>query len=241
MVVSDIPARYPPMVLDLTGDPQFKGLCLPRSEPGKNADILIGMDNAYLLKPVRTKSKHAQKGPFAIQTVLRWTICRPVESSIKHDAVVSHCVSIDQQIQRLWDIETSDENQYSHSVEDNHVMSLWEDNITFSGGKYYLLILFKDKVPSFPNNRFIAEKRLSYLRPKLESQELTVKYEQNIEKFIAEGHAERVPEPELELNDGSVWYLPHHPVLNDKKPGKVRTVFDCTASPLIISASKARI
>jgi len=26
-----------------------------------------------------------------------------------------------------------------------------------------------------------------------------------------------------------VWYLPHHPVLSDKKPGKVRVVFDCAA------------
>ena len=109
------------------------------------------------------------------------------------------------------------------------MLSLWEDNITFSGGKYYLPIPLNEKVPSFPNNRFVAEKRLSYLRPKLESQELTVRYEKSIEKFIAEGYDEHVPEPELELNDGPVRYLPHHAVLNDKKPGKVRNVFDCAA------------
>ena len=86
MVVSDIPARYPHMALDLDG---------------KNADISIGMVNAYLLKPVQTKSSHVQKGPSAIQTELGWTICGPVEGSIKHDAVVLHCVAIDQQIQRL--------------------------------------------------------------------------------------------------------------------------------------------
>ena len=28
---------------------------------------------------------------------------------------------------------------------------------------------------------------------------------------------------------GAVWYLPHHPVLNVNKPGKVRVVFDCAA------------
>ena len=27
----------------------------------------------------------------------------------------------------------------------------------------------------------------------------------------------------------SAWYIPHHPVLNPKKPGKVRVVFDCAA------------
>nr|XP_027231842.1 uncharacterized protein LOC113823416 [Penaeus vannamei] len=30
-------------------------------------------------------------------------------------------------------------------------------------------------------------------------------------------------------HDGKVWYLPHHPVLNPKKPEKCRIVFDCAA------------
>ena len=41
------------------------------------------------------------------------------------------------------------------------------------------------------------------------------------------GYAERVPQNELCLNDGTIWYIPHHPVLN--QPGKVRPVFDCSA------------
>jgi len=27
--------------------------------------------------------------------------------------------------------------------------------------------------------------------------------------------------------NGKVWYLPHHPVINEKKTSKVRPVFDC--------------
>jgi len=33
----------------------------------------------------------------------------------------------------------------------------------------------------------------------------------------------------LHRHDGKVWYLPHHPVLNPKKPEKCRIVFDCAA------------
>ena len=45
--------------------------------------------------------------------------------------------------------------------------------------------------------------------------------------MIDKDYAERVSVDELFLDDGSVWYIPHHPVLS--KPGKVRPVFDCAA------------
>ena len=48
--------------------------------------------------------------------------------------------------------------------------------------------------------------------------------------MIDKGYAEPVPDDEIKLNDGSVWYLPHHAIMNDAKPGKVRVVFDCAAS-----------
>ena len=49
-----------------------------------------------------------------------------------------------------------------------------------------------------------------------------------MEKYIQRGKAELV-----ENEDGSdsqvSWFLPHRPVLQDKKPSKVRIVFDCGA------------
>ena len=45
--------------------------------------------------------------------------------------------------------------------------------------------------------------------------------------MIDRGYAE--PERELNLSDGTVWYLPHHPVISETRPGKVRIVHDCAA------------
>ena len=59
---------------------------------------------------------------------------------------------------------------------------------------------------------------------------MTSKYSEQIEQMVDKGYAEPVPDDEIKLNDGSVWYLPHHAVMNDAKPGKVRVVFDCAAS-----------
>ena len=39
-----------------------------------------------------------------------------------------------------------------------------------------------------------------------------------------------VPRDELYINDGNVWYLPHHGVTAESKPGRIRTVFDCKSA-----------
>ena len=52
--------------------------------------------------------------------------------------------------------------------------------------------------------------------------------------YIAKGHAELVSES-CEEGDGREWYLPHFPVLNPKKPDKLRIVFDCAAKYMGIS------
>lgn len=46
---------------------------------------------------------------------------------------------------------------------------------------------------------------------------------------MEKGYAERVPEESNTREDGLVWYLPHHAVINPKKPDKTRVVFDCSA------------
>ncbi|KAG1681464.1 hypothetical protein GQR58_011846 [Nymphon striatum] len=47
--------------------------------------------------------------------------------------------------------------------------------------------------------------------------------------LFKQGYAEPVPVDELNGEDNTVWYLPHHPVIQIQKGGKVRIVFDCAA------------
>ena len=73
--------------------------------------------------------------------------------------------------------------------------------------------------------------RLRGLRRRLlRDQVLKRTYEQEMKKLLELNYAEPVPEDERRRNDGKVWYLPHHPVMNTNKPGKVRIVFDCAAT-----------
>ena len=47
--------------------------------------------------------------------------------------------------------------------------------------------------------------------------------------LLENNHAERVPQEELNLDNGQVWYIPHHGIYHPKKPEKIRVVFDCSA------------
>ena len=61
----------------------------------------------------------------------------------------------------------------------------------------------------------------------LKDPELHRKYSLFMEDVFDKGHAQKVPEDQRE--GSPAWYLPHHPVIHQQKPDKVRVVFDCAA------------
>ena len=52
------------------------------------------------------------------------------------------------------------------------------------------------------------------------------KYTATVSDYIEKGYAKEIPHG---ATTDRTWYLPHHPVTNDNKPGKVREVFDSAA------------
>ena len=91
-------------------------------------------------------------------------------------------------------------------------------------------IPFKEESPCLMNNLTMAEKRLKLLGKRLNKDEnLKMKYTNEIQKLLEIGYAKEVPQEDLTRADGKVWYLPHHPVFNPRKPEKCRVVFDCAA------------
>ena len=46
---------------------------------------------------------------------------------------------------------------------------------------------------------------------------------------IDKGQAEKVPDNKLHLDNGCVWYIPHHRVYHPQKPDKIHVVLDASA------------
>ena len=105
---------------------------------------------------------------------------------------------------------------------------LWEEKACFQDGRYVVPIPWKKGHPEFPNNRYLAQKRLDSTLRKLERTGMYRRYDDGIQKYLDDGHAELVPDSALARNDGAVWYLPHHGVYQAEKD-KLRIVHDCSA------------
>ncbi|KAK0152712.1 hypothetical protein N1851_005755 [Merluccius polli] len=81
-----------------------------------------------------------------------------------------------------------------------------------------------------PNNRKIIEQRALHLKKRLQRDfSFHAEYTAFVNNLVAKGYAERVPEEDLELSDGRVWYILHQGVYHPTKK-KIRVVFDCGAS-----------
>ena len=213
--------------------PHLRDLPLHHAEI-EEVTLLIGQDCPEALMPL-TVVPGGKGEPYAIRSRLGWTVSGPVSSNAGRDSYASHYISrgklLEDKVDRFWKIESSGiyEHEKGTSIEDRQVMALWDEKREFTDGHYVLPIPFKRQDRKLYDNLHMAEKRLMSLKRKLSRNEkLHREYAKGMEDLMSQGYAVPVPEQDIARDDGKVWYLPHHPVVNPNKE-KVRIVFDCAA------------
>ncbi|XP_060596015.1 uncharacterized protein LOC132750093 [Ruditapes philippinarum] len=122
-------------------------------------------------------------------------------------------------------------NGLSVSLEDKQFMRIMSQGIHKHDGHYTMPLPFKGDPPSLPCNKEMALQRLISLRKRFRTnKEFQSYYKVFMDNLIQQGHAERVSDSDALVSDGREWYIPHHGVFHPHKPGKLRVVFDCSAS-----------
>lgn len=125
-------------------------------------------------------------------------------------------------------VENSDVQPISR--EDKRFLDLMNEQIRVVDRKYEMPLPFKGSKPSLPDNRLMAEHRLSSLKKRLiHDSQYKSHYFTFMNNLIAMGYAERVSDKDIAEASGHKWYIPHHGVYHPRKPNKVRVVFDCSA------------
>ena len=136
------------------------------------------------------------------------------------------------EVNRMFELDFSEQSpaNVTLSREDQQFLTLLKQDIRFENEHYTMPLPFRNGLPVLPDNRDMALRRLNSLRRKLLGNETyRLHYEAFISNLIENGHAEKVPDCEVQNNDGHVWYIPHHGIYHPKKPSKLRVVFDCSA------------
>ena len=237
-----IPTRSIVTTDDISGVPYLSDLQIPHVKANEVL-LLIGTDfpEAHIPLEVRSGCSHE---PYAVRTQLGWAVRGPVprasieQNRTKHPREAANInfgqtsdVLLQQNLERMW---TSDFNDASHcdkesmSVEDRRALKIMESTLTHTDGHYQMGLPWRDDDVHLPNNLILAQARLKQLKQKLSRDKLLHEmYNKTVTDYINKGYAKEVED--RETYSKRIWYLPHHPVMNVNKPGKVRVVFDCAA------------
>jgi hypothetical protein len=217
--------------IDLERWPHLRNLNIPELDVDQ-VHLLIGQDCSDLLLPEEVR-KGRPGEPFAIRTPLGWAINGPVDPfgpNIKSSHFIHTQTPLERDLENLWTLEDANSEEPGMSISDRKALHIWDESKQVLDGYYTMDIPFKAKEPNLANNRVMAQRRLHLLGKRLDRDNiLKTKYVSEINLMLERGYAEPVPQEDLHRDDGKVWYLPHHPVLNPKKPDKCRIVFDCAA------------
>ena len=199
----------------------------------KEVGIILGQDVYALQRPldykIRTRSEL-----FAVLTELGWVVSGPMTG--KRRQIVCHFaftedVKAAENIQTWWDIETyaSKINVVSQSKKELQAQKMLECTTKFTGERYEEGMLWSEPEPNLPNNYSSALGQLFSLERRFQKDpNLKSLYQQPIDTDVEKGFIKILDESEVKGTFGKEWYLPHHPVLNPNKPGKVRRV--CNAA-----------
>ena len=213
-------------------------LTLPTRIEDCTVDLLLGVDVPEALQPEETRK--GEKGePFAVKTKFGWTLNGPLRGT---EEVAANCFVtatnqtydlLSKQLQEYLNHQFDDcisENRRMMSTNDKRALKIFEKSARLRDGHYTIAIPWKSPQTCLLNNRCVAERRLEYLRRRLtKNKNLHSKYAAFIDDLQTKGYSRTVPKELLHQNKGKVWYLPHHNIVNPRKPEKTRVVFDCAA------------
>ena len=216
--------------------PHLKHVYFPEVER-KKISVLLGTNVQEAFIPLEVK-KGKPNEPLAIKSCIGWSIlggssARQACRSVQVNLISGEDVSLSHQLEEFWKIESYGTTQgvsKAMSVEDRRALKQIDDSICKVHGHYQMALLWKDDNPALPYNRALAKARLQHLKRRFQRDpNLETKYRAVIDECVAKGYARKLAKEEAATVSNITWYLPHHPVINPNKPGKVRVVFDAAA------------
>ena len=201
-------------------------------------EMILGQDVYHAIRPLEYFSADEKCSPFAVRLPIGWVLSGPLPSS---SSLVSTCfkANIEQdfelacQVKSWYDMESygAFKQVDPRSAADARAQEILETTTFHNGQRYDVGMLWADDNIQLPNNYFSSLVQLKSLEKRL-SRDTSLKetYANTIREDLEKGYLKTVPDAhKVEQRSDREWYLPHHPVINPNKPGKVRRVLNGAA------------
>ncbi|XP_052749795.1 uncharacterized protein LOC128200431 [Galleria mellonella] len=201
---------------------------------GAKPQLLIGSDNWQLIvsRELRIGKKDQPAGS---KTQLGWVIHGSLPRRIlKMDAEeVLHVVtteSLDTMVKAHFEIDAIGISQKVNVNEEaRRAMNIFDSTVRQrEDGHFEVGLPWRNDNTKLPPSYNIALRRLKNLETRLaKSADERRQYDAQVANLLKKGYAEKCDGSEA--GSPVAWYLPHFPVRNINKPGKIRMVFDAAA------------
>ena len=201
--------------------------------------ILIGQDHCHLIEG-RKVIEGPPNAPILTYTKLGWTlhgchspakgrtddfICcsfRPAEDEDLH-SLVKQSFTVEN-----FGVAVNDTRPKSR--EDERAWKILETTTKRTGDRFESGLLWKREDVKLPESYTNALKRLINIEVRMEKDpELAKDYKAKLQDYLAKGYIRKLTDQEAKVRTDKTFYIPHFPVWNPNKPGKLRLVFDCAA------------
>ena len=138
-------------------------------------------------------------------------------------------MSLVEQIKTWYELESFEAFKQvdARSAADKRALSILKNDTFHDSERYVVPMLWNDKESTLPNNYFSSLAQLKSLEKRPDKDpSLREKCAETVREDIQKGYVITVKAHNPKSRADREWYLPHHPVLNPNKPGKVRRVLN---------------
>ncbi|XP_065095609.1 uncharacterized protein LOC135717446 [Ochlerotatus camptorhynchus] len=226
--------------------PHLKGIPVSSYQNAK-PKILIGIDNLHLALPLKIREGDGS-APVAAKTRLGWCVYGPRGSSNResYSFHVGECAcdeKLHETVKDFFDIENTGTGLVETPLtkDDQRAVTIMETTTRRVADRFETGLIWKEDQVEFPNSYTMALRRLECLERRMDRDpELKENLHRQIREYEVKGYAHKATKAEMEAADPRrTWYLPVGAVMNPKKPGKVRIIWDAAAKVDGVSLNSA--
>ena len=213
-------------------DPQLAPI-KPTQYTYEDVGVIIGQDYYHAVRLIEFILGDDKNSPCSVRLPIGWVISGPLPPSVNSTSSCFKCdvedSSLTDQIKSWYELESygAFKQVDARSAADKHALSILNSETVHNGERYNVPMLWIHSNVSLPNNYYSSLAQFKTLERRLSKDpELRERYADTIREDIRKGYVVIVEPHDPRKRTDREWYLPHHPVVNPKKPGKVRRVLN---------------